>query len=407
MKSMKRLGIFIFSLFFIPSIQASALTVGDVNIPVVNSGDGLYRDEYNEGRYVYRGGAPNNYIMFNNELWRIVSIEKDGAFKILRNEILPDSVPFDIPGERATGYCSFSLAQMYGCNAWNKMDDFSGIVNNVEFSGVVEKDATLNSFLNGDYYNRLSENAKKYIVNHVFNVGPVFKLDNLAIIINNEKKYQWNGRIGLISASDFIQANSDMTNCGSFNTVGSECYDTNWMNGDSFWTITPSINTQVFEVEVGSLVGWFNLNSGSLIRPVVFLNSDISLSGNGTEDNPYIISLSKRYKESVDLVVNGNMSVGSVFNNIALPDDITWTSSDSSIAVVDSGKIIALREGNTVLTGISSDGVAIYEINVNVTSLEVAVPNTLVNVTTVIIVGIIIILVGSAIIVAAMSKKRT
>ena len=49
----------------------------DITDNVVTSGDGLYEDEYEEGRYVYRGANPNNYIEFNNELWRIIAKETD------------------------------------------------------------------------------------------------------------------------------------------------------------------------------------------------------------------------------------------------------------------------------------------------------------------------------------------
>ena len=47
------------------------------DVPIVTTGDGLYKDEYEEGRYFYKGANVNNYITFNNEVWRIVSIEAD------------------------------------------------------------------------------------------------------------------------------------------------------------------------------------------------------------------------------------------------------------------------------------------------------------------------------------------
>ena len=57
---------------------------------VVTTGDGLYKDEYEEGRYIYKGANPNNYITFNNETWRIISVENDGPIKIMLNESLED-----------------------------------------------------------------------------------------------------------------------------------------------------------------------------------------------------------------------------------------------------------------------------------------------------------------------------
>ena len=53
--------------------EPDPIDIGGIEVMPVTSGDGLYGDEYTSGRYVYRGTNPNNYIMFNNELWRIIS----------------------------------------------------------------------------------------------------------------------------------------------------------------------------------------------------------------------------------------------------------------------------------------------------------------------------------------------
>ena len=63
----------------------------DITDEVVSSGDGLYQDQYEPGRYVYRGSNPDNYIQFNNELWRIIAKETDGTYKIIRDELLPQN----------------------------------------------------------------------------------------------------------------------------------------------------------------------------------------------------------------------------------------------------------------------------------------------------------------------------
>ena len=50
---------------------------------------------YENGRYIYRGQSPNNYVEFNNELWRIIAKETDGTYKIIRDEVLPGTMTFD------------------------------------------------------------------------------------------------------------------------------------------------------------------------------------------------------------------------------------------------------------------------------------------------------------------------
>ena len=54
---------------------APSITSEDLKALAVTEGDGLYKDEYEEGKYTYKGVNPNNYITFNNEMWRIISID--------------------------------------------------------------------------------------------------------------------------------------------------------------------------------------------------------------------------------------------------------------------------------------------------------------------------------------------
>ena len=64
-------------------IEKENITVGGKKIYIATSGDGLYHDETEENRYIFKGTNPDNYITFNNELWRIIAIEPDGAIKII------------------------------------------------------------------------------------------------------------------------------------------------------------------------------------------------------------------------------------------------------------------------------------------------------------------------------------
>lgn len=86
----------------------------DITDNVVTTGDGLYEDQYEDGRYVYRGSNPSNYIEFNDELWRIIAKEADGTYKIIRDEFLPQNygyskIEFDESNHRPTAnntYCT-------------------------------------------------------------------------------------------------------------------------------------------------------------------------------------------------------------------------------------------------------------------------------------------------------------
>ena len=280
------------------NIKTPPVDIAGVDVTPVTEGDGLYEDEYEEGRYVYRGANPNNYIEFNNELWRIISKETDGIYKILRNETLP-SRKFDSTGARTTGYCSQGYAPTNGCNAWSSTANMVGSPSeftNGTFTGTVDADSEMLTYLNGEYLESITENREK-IVNHDYNIGAVVSNNNdLATQIEGEKAYKWNGEVGLISASDYINANSDMNTCGTHSKNNSNyrtCRNTNWMyiSGTNWWTLSPRANNSrfVFTVNDGGAVDSYPAKYSYGVRPAVYLTSSLYLSGSGTQSDPYRI----------------------------------------------------------------------------------------------------------------------
>ena len=239
------------------------VTVGGQPVEIVDSGDGLYEDTYESGRYVYKGANPNNYIEFDNgEVWRIIAKEVDGTYKILKNDLLPGQ-------------------------AWDSSN-----------SNNWARPATLNTYLNGEYYNGLDSSIKDNIVSHTWGIGAVtYNNDDLSAQIASEQGTTWNGNIGLISHSDYLRANSDMANCGTDKTNYENyetCRNTDWMyiSGSYWWTISPyaagSLNVWVVGGD-GHLNRFYANRSGRAPRPAAYLKSDITLSGSGTLEDPYKI----------------------------------------------------------------------------------------------------------------------
>ena len=270
---------------------------------VVSSGDGLYKDIYSSDRYVYKGLNPNNYIYFNDELWRIISIESDKTLKIISNESI-GNMKYDEPGSRSsttnTGtYCTLDN----GCNAYGITNDFGG-------AGTVLKDSTLNIYLNGEYYNSINENYKKYIVTHDFAngfCGSSGTIDNKNYIneaMENEQKIIWHGNIGLMNLTDFLNATTDK-NCDSVYSGwhdGYPCHNNNYLfkdneiittmstssvSQDHLWNINNIKNTGGI-CSAGNECGYTYLKQE--IYPVIYLNNEIVILGEGTEENPYILN---------------------------------------------------------------------------------------------------------------------
>ena len=243
------------------NIVDKGMTVEDFlnSIPKVTEGDGLYADINESGRYVYKGSVngTNNYIQFNNELWRIVSIETDGTIKILRNAVLTDRVWDTIVG--------------------------------LNYSSHWERPADLNTYLNGEYYNSLNVTAQGQIANHIWGVGAVTYNDSsLSNAIADENETIWTGNVGLISTTDYVRASTNAL-CTSVYAYynSSSCYNNstnhNWMYlSDYWWTITPSApvrpesySSRVFSVHSDGDFSRNDFDSSYAPRPAVYLSPNV------------------------------------------------------------------------------------------------------------------------------------
>lgn len=301
----------------------------------------MYADAYQTGRYIYRGANPNNYITFNNELWRILSVEADGKIKIIKNESIGDMY-WDAANTRSSSTSTYCTnASTGGCNAWAATSNLVGTpsaftVNEAGgnaqtgtyYTGTVTQDASLNTYLNTAYYNSLSSTAQAKVVNGDFYVGApgdsglsctntlllnsaglennVIELPNAKATeesnlsqmtqsyanctindysteLSNIESYVWNGKVGLINILEYLDATTSTT------------LTDNWLNnGTNFWTISPFVYEQSYTWFIagsnnnGKLMGERAYDYG--VRPVLNLTSDIRLSGAGTSASPYTIN---------------------------------------------------------------------------------------------------------------------
>ena len=251
---------------YVPPVTGPS--IGGQPVEIVESGDGLYADEYESGKYIYKGTNPNNYITFNNETWRIISVEADGTIKIMRNESI---------GNRA-----FDSGNS---NAWETSD--------------------IKTYLNDTYLPTITTNQDK-IVSHTWSIGGVtYGNRDLADQINDENGIQsQNVSVGMITASEYLRANTNTEQCGNLsinNTNYTTCKTTNWMysivpSNGYLWTISPSDSTSISVFSVGGgasgvgrlFINYANDSNG--VSPVLYLSSDITLTGDGSSANAFQIS---------------------------------------------------------------------------------------------------------------------
>ena len=246
-----------------------SITPNDLKSLAVTEGDGLYADEYENGKYDYRGTNPDNYIMFGDDIWRIMSVGADGTLKIvaLNNFVQP----------------------------WDDM----GIVDS---SNNWIRPSTLNTYLNNDILEVLVTNNADKVINYDFGIGKLTENDvDLADQIKKENDELWNGKIALQTVSEFIRASSNTKKCGNFDLFNSNfdiCYDSNWMiymdgglYGRNIWTLTPCSSSSdcVWSINDDGFFDDYAYLAQSIF-PTLNLSSDITLLGAGTKLSPFQIT---------------------------------------------------------------------------------------------------------------------
>ena len=284
------------------------------NVDIVTEGDGLYADSYEENVYTYRGANPNNYVTFNGEQWRIISVNtSDNTIKIMRNAVLSDR-QFDTNSGRYQGSSGYCSNNNYGCNIWGSSStlydtNLSPIttlgreVNGTKYT-LPTTEAPINTYLNGEYYNGLNETARSMVKQDaIYKVGVLLRTSGqtTSTDVSQVNAAKWKGKVGLIDATEYVRASTNSSCTGAnayYNTSG--CYNNssshNWMYlNDYWWTLSPystSYSYHVWFVRSSGDFFYTSANNSTGVRPVLTLNSNIQITGGtGTSSSPYTLGV--------------------------------------------------------------------------------------------------------------------
>ena len=265
--------------------------------------------------YRYEGANPNNYVWFNNELWRII-----GVF-----------------GEERHGVANTNLVKIIrespmGGAAWSNNSKTNDWVNsgiNLLLNGAYYNATTdsTNCYQFGYYYDSyyhnsyqfarqktcdyratgIQENYRNMIENVTWYLGgggangrTNYRADNL---FKYEKNYSYSGnslsttgKIGLMYPSDYAYAilSNDFDRSLPYGNCDL-CSTKNWLSGNGYeMTISQYTSNRelVFFTYNNGVGGGMYAYSDAVYRPVLYLNSDVyRVSGTGTLLDPYIIGM--------------------------------------------------------------------------------------------------------------------
>ena len=214
--------------------------------------------------YIYTGKNPKNYVIFNNETWRIIGIYGN-QLKLVRNSSI--------------GRMQYNSS---GSNRW--------------------KNSSLEKYLNsedeGGYIYGLSSEAQNMLGEGTWYTNPLYYRSSAVEAWNGAK----NGttltrKVGLIASYEYLYA----ANSSCHNTSGYDfedgCGDTDWMLLTHFWWFINPANDSSYSVLFvwrGAITRTGNSWADSKLEvlPAVYLKSSVTISGGtGTAADPFKLSL--------------------------------------------------------------------------------------------------------------------
>lgn len=264
----------------------------------------------NENGYRYEGKNPNNYIWFNNELWRIIGVFDESSHgqsgqnlvKIIKNESIGGLVWDNAPRFGSNDWSTSDLKNLLN-GAYLNSENGTGGEYCYGYSTSVPANCNYTESGINDTYRPMIENVTWYLGGYSSTSATTeaFYGYERGDTVYSGRPTSTTGYIGLMYPSDYgysVLASScaRTTNLRSYNTA--TCAGQSWMYGQGYeWTITPysSGSYRVFYVDCTGILNiddFFLPNVGLAARPVLYLDSNVYIyDGTGTVSDPYIIGM--------------------------------------------------------------------------------------------------------------------
>ncbi|MDE5539818.1 MAG: hypothetical protein K2J20_04970 [Bacilli bacterium] len=299
---------------------------------ITDEGVFIATDDTGKNSYYWRGAVTNNYIKFANKWWRIIRINGDGTIRIIY-----DGTEYHANGTSTTD--SIVVAS----TAFNTNDNDNAYVgfmygktgaSTYEAAHANTKKSTILQALETWYTANLASYASKIDTNAGFcndrsiNTGSTTWLSvdtkkgygtNATAYGAHERTLEESGMVwlrperptlwcknesDLFTVSEAKKGNKALTYPIGLITVDEAIYagglsgadNSSYylFNGQDYWTLTPvgysAFRVWSFYVTVAGSPITANGSSEFGVRPVINLKADVTITGSGTQNNPYVVS---------------------------------------------------------------------------------------------------------------------
>ena len=260
----------------------------------------------NENGYRYEGTNPNNYVLYNGELWRIIGVfgnemhgQTGDLVKIIRNDSI-GGLAYNITTANINSWGESTLYKLL--NQTSGGSYYTGVDYTNKASGTycssygpyTPIDCSFSKVgIRSDYARGMIQEATWYSAEYTTrsNAPTTYTYDITTTTSNT-------GYIGLMYASDYgyaVQANdcARTISLGSYSgtTNGLTCAGKNWLRlGNLEWVLSRGNSTGSWFVYYDGSMSASHLYDGKSVRPVLYLKSSVYyVSGSGSYDDPIVI----------------------------------------------------------------------------------------------------------------------
>ena len=281
--------------------------------------------------YRYIGSSPNNYITFNDEVWRIIGVF-DGRIKIIRQDSLggmsrdykQSGVGSSTSSSGSNDWSDSQLMYMLNSNWLTTRSDI--LKSGYTFDGTYVKDGNgkiiyqkgcIPLKADGTTYScysntwSLNDKALTQVDKVTYYLGgsngsslsgaSSYTFERGTTVYTN-RPTNWSGYVGLAYPSDYIYTFANGVDETCFNN-GKNCETSkgavpasSWMKvmygSNTQWLISSNsgnVHTGFLVYGAGDVTSGIIVRNSNSVHPTVYLVSGIKLEGEGTSSNPYQI----------------------------------------------------------------------------------------------------------------------
>ena len=312
--------------------STSACNAGGTGVCATNSYTENGTTKYHD--YRFRGADPNNYVSFNNDIYRVIGVfdsnshgvEGKYLVKLIRSRILGDyswgiynttntsgnysnyknDWTGNTTGVKANAnvllneffYNKTDTSSTYGsCSSWtyyysdNNSKTFS--CSDIVGHGI---DSNLRDYIEEVTWYLKGYKTNSYSKQNFYLCERGLSTDTTNCMSANSGAYDASttSKIGLMYASDYLYASSYFADTATTTASSSYYGNKNWLYKGYEWTITPSADSadRAFRVYNYGRVDNYAAHLGYGVRPTFYLKSNVNVTGgSGTFDDPYTLSM--------------------------------------------------------------------------------------------------------------------